>query len=206
MRVKLIVSGLFLLLFASTASAQTSVWLQKGTSGYGGQLTLRTGNDQTQIGVLGGYSYKGFIDANLGFNRYSSDQSEAEVYGIAPGVQFHPLKQSKDMPVSVGFATTFEKQFYEGPDDGWSLDLSGTVYHFFKLGKNVGVIPSAGLGFNHSSQGENSDDNVNVQLAGNFAIISGNAIWGVSPSLLIGEDVYFGINIGVVFSQVDKKK
>jgi hypothetical protein len=212
MRVKLIVSGLFLLLSASTASAQTSIWLQKGTSGYGGALQLQTGNDTTMIGLLGGYSYRGFLDVNLGLRRYSFENSEIDAYGLAPGVQFHPLKQDADTPVSVGLGTSFEKVFFSGDGsdglDGWNLTFSGNVYRFFRLGKNVGVIPSGGLSFTHSSTtrsgSTDSEDNIAFDLVGNFAIQSGTTIWGIAPVLSIGEDVFFGVNISVVLSQPPK--
>ena len=221
MRFKLLLGALLLVgLFPARASAQISIWLNRGTSGFGASATLATSDDVTTVGIAGGYSWQGILDFDLGLLRHAYDPEgfagieDVVAYGIAPGVQYHPLKQGPGMPISVGIGAGYEQLFVQSDfldDSGvdisaWVLTLSGSVYRFFRLGENVGVIPSAGIGLVHSSVssdpgGSESDDDVAVQLSGNFAYLSGTTIFGVTPFIVIGDGTVFGVNLQVVFSQ-----
>lgn len=222
MRAKLsaVAVGLVVLAYASPASAQVSIWLQRGVSGFGGSLQLQAGEDYIGYGVSGGYSWRGTVDADLALRRTFFDDetfagaTDVEAYGILPSVQVHPLKQSADMPVSLGLSAGFEYQFLESDDfeavdyeiDGWAIHTGANVYRFFRLGERTGIIPTAGLFFTHTSISDNrdnteTDDNIRAEFGGYFAILMGQAILGIAPFVGIGEDVAFGISFGVVVSR-----
>jgi hypothetical protein len=214
--------ALFLALAPSSASAQVSIWLQKGVSGLGASASFSFNNQLTGYGVDAGYSYKGFLDfdINATYYGYPSDQeifTDQHVYGVGPTIQYHPLKQDKDMPVSVSLGVGYQKIFFSsdtlsqegGSIDAWNVGVNGSVYHFFRLGENTGVIPAVGLTFVHSEttiSGPNgslsgSSDDLGLSLAGYFAYIDdGGHIYGVAPGLIIGDHLTFGIQIGVVWS------
>ncbi len=218
---KLLLAGLLLLLGSSSASAQVSVWLQRGTSGFGASASLASGGDVTSIGVHGGYSYQGFLDFNLGLLRHSFDDdafagADVAAYGLAPSVEYHPLKQGPNMPVSVGVGAGFQYFIFESDDfapgvelEGWTLTLTGSVYRFFRLGETTGVIPTAALIYAHSTTTlsndfdsvDDSDDSVALGLNAYFALLSGKNIFGLVPFIIIGDDVTLGINLAVIFSQ-----
>jgi len=205
-----------------SASAQVSIWLQRGVSGLGASGTFSVNNEGTSYGVDAGYSYQGFLDFDLNATYYSYDSdhqfaSDQHVYGIGPTIQYHPLKQDKDMPVSVSLGVGFQKIFFSSDElsqsdisiDAWNVGVNGSVYHFFRLGENTGVIPSVGLTFVHSETSASgpggslsgSSDDLGLSLAGYFAYIDeGGHIYGAVPTIVIGDHVTFLIQIGVVWS------
>lgn len=223
MRRFLILVALVLALAPRSASAQVSIWLQRGVSGLGASATFSANNQGTAYGVDAGYSYQGFLDFDLNATYYSYDTdhqvfTDQRVYGIGPTIQYHPLKQDKDMPVSVSLGVGFQKIFFssdmldqlDGSIDAWNLGVNGSVYHFFRLGENTGVIPSVGLTFVHSEtsgtnfQGQTTtftSDDLGLSLAGYFAYIdSSGHIFGAVPTIIIGDHVTFLIQVGVVWS------
>lgn len=221
MRRFLTLVALSLALAPASASAQVSIWLQRGVSGLGASATFSANNQGTSYGVDAGYSYQGFLDFDLNatYYSYNSDNQVAtdqRVYGIGPTIQYHPLKQDKDMPVSVSLGVGYQKIFFSSDTfsqndesiDAWNLGFNGSVYHFFRLGENTGVIPSVGLTFVHSETsatgpitGSASSDDLGVSLAGYFAYIdSSGHIFGAVPTIIIGDHVTFLIQIGVVWS------
>ncbi len=222
MRRFLVTVGVVLALAPRSASAQVSIWLQKGVSGLGASASFSVNNEGTAYGVDAGYSYQGFLDLDLNatYYSYNTDQqiaSDQHVYGIGPTLQYHPLKQSKDMPVSVSLGVGYQKVFFNSDlaseqdvsIDAWNVGVNGSVYHFFRLGENTGVIPSMGITFVHSeitAEGpagkiSGSSDDLGVSLAGYFAYIDeGGHIYGAVPTIIIGDHVTFLISVGVVWS------
>src|SRR5215470_1644437 len=155
--------ALALVLVPGVASAQVSIWLQRGVSGYGGGVSVTGSSDATEFTATGGYSYQGFLDFDLNLNYYSFSKDKNQgasvsAFGLQPIIQYHPIKQSAEIPVSVGFSVGFEKVFFSSSDlDSIGVSLSGynvgagvSVYRFFKLAPSFGVIPAAAFGVNHS--------------------------------------------------------
>src|SRR5262245_56043365 len=141
-------------LAARPASAQVSIWLQRGVSGYAGALTFGASSNATTFGVAGGYSYEGYLelDLNLAYINYDKDAfsgASVSAFAVAPSVQYHPLKQSAEMPVSLGLQAQVAKLFFSSSDldsvdtslSETDLNLNASVYRFIKLTSNIGIIP-----------------------------------------------------------------
>src|SRR5215471_11840546 len=91
----------FLVLAAvpGVASAQVSIWLQRGVSGFGVTGGFFGNGDQLGFFTDLGYSYQGFLDFDLNAGATVPKASQAipddmVIYTLAPTVQVHPLKQS----------------------------------------------------------------------------------------------------------------
>jgi hypothetical protein len=144
-------------------SSAQGLFLQKGTSGYGADLGFSTDGGSVTLGAHAGYSYQGWVDVSVLLHQTYLDPDKTSGYelkqrGITPRLAVHPLKQSDTMPLSVavtGRLGTFSIAG-EGFDDsgmsmvGWTAGASTTVYRFFKLGANYGVIPGVELAYGHS--------------------------------------------------------
>ncbi len=221
MRAKLL--ALAAILYSVPASAQVSIWLQKGISGYGVSVGAKRDltHDGSAIDLSGGYSYQGWLDLDLSLITYllpddTFPDVDVSVYGVAPSLQVHPLKQGPGMPISVGLSAGFEYDFYSSEDfaegagiSAYSFGGSAAVYRFIRLGERIGVTPAAILGvargtvsFDGSSE-DVSDTTVGVTLAAYLAYLDeGGRVWGLVPNVAITDDfTSIGISLGVVFSR-----
>src|SRR5262249_47054013 len=149
------------------------------------------------------YSYEGFLDFDLNLNYYSfskdkNNGASVSAYGLQPIVQYHPIKQSAETPISVGLSVGFEKVWFSSSDlDNIGISLSGynvgggvSLYRFFKLAPSFGVIPAVAFGVNHAwltaSFGgqDTTTESTNESLAfgGYFAYIDdAGRIFGLVP-------------------------
>ena len=209
--------------FPRHADAQLSVWLPKGVSGAGGEAGVQTSNVATDFVVFGGYSYRGFLEFDLGFHYviYNDDELVPDVtaVGLSPGLQIHPLKQDAGMPISLGLSAQLMSLAASSPaldDTGLELNalgvsLAAAVYRFISLGTRMSVTPSVGVTFSHLSAtlrnssgtdiNEDDDTSVAAALAGNFAYLtSSGVILGLTPSLNVGGNLSFGLMFGVIGS------
>jgi len=216
-----------LVVVPSAASAQVSIWLQRGVSGFGASGSISYNNQATVYGVDGGYSYQGFLDFDLGLYYVSvpNDKQipgleDLKTYVVAPGFQYHPLKQSKDIPISLSIGATFQKYFFQSDSlnnadatlDTWALTVNVAVYRFFRLGENTGVIPAASAVFTHGEttltepgfqDATGSSDDFGLGLGAYFAYIDdGGRIYGLVPSVTIGDHVTVALTFGVVWSKL----
>jgi hypothetical protein len=205
-----VLGGLLVLVLTfapSAASAQVSVWLQKGVSGLGASVGVIHGGGDTGLLLQGGYSYQGFLDLGLTLGR--TDVSTDEVsdligYDVKPTIEFHPLKQTKEMPISLSVGAAYGRSFFSSEElsaarisiSGWNFTLASFVYRFFRINERVGVIPTLGAGWVYSSstlsQGgadiTASEDGLRVLIGANLAILDrAGHIWGVAPLLSFGE-------------------
>src|SRR4051812_16915011 len=88
---------LWMLVIPRVADAQVSLFLKKGTSGYGGYAGLSTTSGATGFELGGGYSYEGRLEVGLMLGRVAFDMSRfqgADVagYTAGPTFEYHPLK------------------------------------------------------------------------------------------------------------------
>lgn len=217
----LLVSGLVLMSWPRSASAQVSIWLQKGVSGVGGAVVVEHSGDQNNYGVNAGYSLRGFVDFDLTIAYFTLDDEDlppdTDGAVVIPRAEIHPLKQGPAMPVSVGvgagiaaFAVSsdeFDRRDIEVEEYNINADVS--VYRFFKLAPNLGVTPAAQVSYVHGwatvSQfgdeiGSSSSDRVGLGLATYVAFLDGAGhIWGVAPNVSFDKDgVNFGLRAGIV--------
>src|SRR5512134_4090729 len=167
---------LAVLLAAAPASAQVSIWLQRGVSGFGVGTGVFRGNDATQFTLGGGYSYQGWIDFDLdfGYTVYDEDVTapiELAELALAPTVQLHPIKQSKTVPISlsIGASATFsvlDSDDFIGDAGGGSYGAGAAlrVYRFFRIGESTGIIPAAALSvnFNHAYLNDQFGDEIEL--------------------------------------------
>jgi hypothetical protein len=218
-----------ILLSAAPASAQVSIWLKRGVSGFGVSTGVSKGEDTFTLGAGLGYSYQAWLDFDLNFQRTTFDEGaleeiDAAAYGIAPGVQFHPLKQSKTMPISLALSATFTKTWltsdaFEGESGGGTTGVIGgvSIYRFFRLGERVGIIPAASLNLNYIKASltdfdgnelieDQTDTIVSVGLGAYLAYLDeGGRVWGLVPQVTITDDgAEFGLVLALVFSQGPK--
>lgn len=201
---------LAVLLFAAPASAQVSLWLQKGVSGFGFGAGVFRGKKFTTLTLGGGYSYQGWIDFDLDFGYRIFDEDtvggalDIKEYALSPAVQVHPLKQSKTIPISLSISasalySTFASDNFVDEEGGgtYGASLGVNVYRFFRLGESVGVIPAAGISagivqpYETMSDGTDVEDidslkPVSMSLGAYFAYIdSGGRVWGIVPQVSI---------------------
>jgi len=213
------------------ASAQVSIWLQRGVSGYAGALTFGASSTATTFGVAGGYSYEGYLelDLNLNYINYDKDSfagASVHAFAVAPAVQYHPLKQSAEMPVSLGLTAQVAKLFFSSSDldsidtslSETDLSVNASVYRFVKLTSNIGIIPAGGVGVTHSwasvssPLGDVNNDDTSISLAfGAYLAYIDDAgrIWGLVPSVTVNIPTcdrcdtvtVFGLELGLIISQ-----
>jgi len=204
---------------SSTASAQVSVWLQKGVSGVGASAGVAHTDGDTGLQVQGGYSYEGFLDLGLTLGRHdlSTDQIPDLIgFEVEPTIEYHPLKQTKEMPISLSVGTAYGRSFFSSDllsaagvsTSGWSFTLASFVYRFIRINERVGVIPTLGAGwvynsFTASGNGVEmtaTDDGLRVLVGANLAVLDhAGHIWGIAPSLSFGHGATaFGIAVNFV--------
>jgi hypothetical protein len=204
-----------------SANAQVSVWLQNGVSGAGAEAGVSVDDSSTTFHVAGGYSHLGVFDFDLGFEyvTFNSDNaiaSDLGAYGAVFAVQYHPLKQGPDMPISLGFqlgvpfAKLTSSQFDAQGVSGTLVGIAAGVaaYRFVKLAPSIGVTPSIGILYTYThialddmagNELTNSDNHLGVSLTGNFGFLgSTGMIYGVSPSLTLSDNVQFGVTVSVI--------
>lgn len=221
-RAFLLLLGLALWAWPGSASAQTSIWLQKGVSGFGASASLAYNEDQTTYGFTGGYSLRGFIDFELSVAvlDFPDEPLPEDLIGVAftPRVEWHPLKQGPGMPISVGIGAGFT-YFAFGSDElerndaeleGLNFATDATVYRFFKLSSNFGITPAAGIGYVHSETTLTQFGDEETVTDDNFGGAGGvyiafldraGRIWGVAPSMAFTDEIVtVAIRAGIVWT------
>ena len=206
-----------------SANAQVSVWLQNGVSGLGAEAGVSADDSSTTVHVAGGYSHLGQLDFDVGlnyttFNNDNAIASDLGAYGATVAVQYHPLKQGPDMPISlalqlgVPFGMLTSQQLDDAGISGTLWGIAGGVaaYRFIKIAPNVGVTPSIGLLYTYShitlkndmdEQVTSSDGQIGLNLTGNFGFLASNgAIYGISPSLFLGDNVSYSLTVGIIWT------
>src|SRR6266545_4967159 len=204
-----LVSVLAISSWPRSASAQVSIWLQKGVSGVGAAVVLGYNKDQSTYGVNGGYSINGFVDLDLtaAYLSFPEDFGPGDLqgYAIEPRIEVHPLKQGPHMPISLGIGASAAKFFFVSDTldsrdqtlDGWNVNADASVYRFFKLAPRFGITPAVGAGFVHSWAGlksrsgtdSSTDDTFRFAVGTYFAYLDdGGRIWGVAPAVSVGDD------------------
>ena len=194
----------------SVASAQ-GLFLQKGTSGYGADLGVSTDGGFIGVGATAGFSYEGWADAFLSVNgtRLDPDNWDGDVvaaYGIAPGIGLHPIKQGGSIPLSIALGADVGWYTFSGVDgaSAWTVETWGTLYRFFKLGSNYGVIPGAQFTYAHTETqvydlSAGSDD-FSVALGGHCAyLLDSGYILTLTPGITLGSEApVFSLTIGAI--------
>jgi Outer membrane protein beta-barrel domain len=217
-----VLGGLLVLVLTfapSAASAQVSVWLQKGVSGVGASVGVSHTDGDTGVQFEGGYSFEGFLDLGLTLGRHdlSTDATPDLIgYEVQPTIEYHPLKQTKEMPISLSVGTAYGRSFIVSDQlsandisaSAWNFTLASFVYRFIRINERVGVIPTFGAGWVYSSLtlsrfGDDmtvSDDGLRVLIGANLAVLDhANHIWGIAPSLSFGHgSTAFGISVNFV--------
>jgi hypothetical protein len=216
-----VLGGLALLAWPRTASAQVSIWLQKGVTGAGASAVVAHNEDQNTFGVNGGYSLDGWLefDLTLAYITSLNEELPSDLDGLAvtPHVEVHPLKQGEGMPVSVGITAGYGKFFLSSEEldrrnvslDMWNILADVSVYRFFKLAPNIGVTPSAGISFIHSeatasqfgNEETSTDDSVTAAFGAYLAYLDeGGRIWGIAPFMNLGDSITVGLRAGLVLT------
>ncbi len=205
-----------------SANAQVSVWLQDGVSGVGAEAGVSVDDTSTTLHVAGGYSHLGKLDIDLSLDYASFDSDNAVAtdlgaYGATVALQYHPLKQGPDMPISLNLAlgvpiavlTSRELDDLGISGTLWGISAGVAAYRFVKLRSNLGVTPAIGLVYTYAhlslknsadEEITTSDNQFGVSLTGNFGFLSSTGrIYGLSPSLTIGDNVSFSVNASIIW-------
>lgn len=206
-----------------SADAQVSVWLQNGVSGLGAEAGLEVDDSSSTFHVAGGYSYLGMLDFDVGltYTSFSSNNaiaSDLSASGATVALQYHPLKQGENMPISLGLAlgvpvaslvsSELDAQGVTGTL--WGVSAGVAAYRFLKLAPNIGVTPSIGVVYQYAhfslkdmvgNELTSSDSHVGVSLTGNFGLLSSTGrIYGLSPSLFLGDSVSFSVSASMIWT------
>jgi hypothetical protein len=197
---------IWLALVVPSAAHAQGIWLQKGVSGVGAQVSISHQDGASGLELLGGYSYHGFLDFELSLGWADTPlMNIPDLTGVSVGanVVYHPLKQTREIPLSLKLEagisqTTFSSNTLRDNDEslsGWDSILAGGVYRFFPLKERIGVTPEIDLGWNHSSATATvfdvsqtfTDDTFVIGVTAAFAYLdSAGHIWGVAPVLTFG--------------------
>lgn len=193
------------LLIPSAARAQGS-WLQKGVSGVGAEASVFHAGSSNTLGLQGGYSHQGILDANLRLGWVDTnvaDLPDLNVYILGALIAYHPVKQTREIPLSLSVGLGYEQSFFSSDtlrenDESvsqWVTTLIGGAYRFFPLAARIGVTPQIDLAWLHSSFTDTifdqsqtlTDDQLVITLKAAVAYLdSAGHIWGVTPGLSFG--------------------
>jgi len=194
------------LVVPSVARAQGN-WLQKGVSGVGADVTVSHGGGDTALGLTGSYSHQGFLDilVTLGWHDTTiANIPDLSAYSLGAEVDYHPLKQTKEVPLSLKVGIAYTQTFFSSETlsdndlslSDWQTALGAGVYRFFPLAERIGVTPQINVGWVHESAslmrlGETQvnpiDDRFAIGVVASFAYLdSAGHIWGVTPQLVFG--------------------
>lgn len=207
----------FALVVPSVARAQSS-WLQRGVSGVEGDLTLSHNSGATEFSATAGYSHQGFLDLNVTLGLVDTTIAglpDLNVYTLGVDLAYHPLKQSKQIPLSLGVALGYTQNFYSSDTlsendaslSAWATTLLAGAYRFVPVAERIGVIPQVTLGWVHRSATQtvldetqtNTDDLLVIELHASLAYLdAGGHIWGVTPIVAFGpgnNPTTFGISL-----------
>jgi hypothetical protein len=200
----MIVIGLALVV-PSVARAQGN-WLQKGVSGVGAEVGVAHQDGDTELLVTGAYSHQGFLDILLTLGWHDAAITglpDLSVYSLSGELDYHPLKQTKEVPLSLKVGIAYAQTFFSSETlsendlslSAWETVLGAGVYRFFPLAERIGVTPQITAGWVHESAsatsfGEtqtNTDDRFALGVMASFAYLdSAGHIWGLTPSLGFG--------------------
>jgi hypothetical protein len=205
------------LMVPSLARAQGS-WLQKGVSGVAGELAVIHQAGDSLFLLRGGYSHRGILDVELAVGWGAPTVEgipDVSAYVLGANLAYHPLKQTKEIPLSVSVGGGYSRSFFSSDTlsendaslSAWGTTLLGGAYRFFPVAERIGVTPELDLGWVHNSvsgtvldqtQTATSDLFV-IQLRAALAYLdSAGHIWGVTPSLTFGpgdNPTAFGISV-----------
>ena len=208
------------LLVPSAAHAQGN-WLQKGVSGVGAEAGVAHQDGDTALVLTGGYSHQGFLDffLTLGWHDTTvTDIPDLSVYSLGAEIDYHPLKQTKEIPLSLKVGIAYTRTLFSGQTlsdndsslSAWQTLLGAGIYRFFPLAERIGVTPQITLGWIHVSTSAtllgdtqtNTDDQFAIGVMASFAYLdSAGHIWGVSPSLSFGPGntaTAFGLSVAFI--------
>ena len=144
--------ALFPAMLSSDAASAQSMYLKKGTSGFGIGGSFATGDDWTGFSLGVGYSISGIADVGFAVGRVSLED-DLTVIALAPSLAACLLKQTPEMPISLELALGYEHDsFHSDALDmlGWSMSGSaywfgGAVYSSISASPSVDVIPIFGV-------------------------------------------------------------
>jgi len=223
MRFNLVATMLFVGALTATSSPALAqgMFLEKGTSGYGFDLGLATGNDVTGIGGGIGYSHNGVLDLRLSINRYDLglDLSGLE---LAPSIRVHAIKQSEDAPMSLAFDASYSRLGFSSDvldEVGWEMRQTGfvvgsAVYGALAISDKTSFIPELRVSYGsyemtiEDSFGDSISDDADgvlFTIAGTLNAPAGvqNRL-GLRASLSFDEDsnTSFGLGLSTVIPNV----
>jgi hypothetical protein len=212
---------IWLALVVPSAAHAQGIWLQKGVSGVGAQVTVSHQDGSSALTLLGGYSYHGFLDFELSLGAGDAnalDIPDLTVYSLGAALVYHPLKQTREIPISLKVEASYSQNFYSSDTlsendaslSAWGTMLAGGAYRFFPLAPRIGVTPEIDLGWSHSSAtatifGDSqtaTDDSFVITLGAALAYLdSAGHIWGAAPVLSFGPGntpTVFGLSVAFI--------
>lgn len=193
------------LMIPSAARAQSS-WLQKGVSGVAAEASVSHAGSTSIFGLRGGYSHQGVFDVDLSLGWVDTtvaDLPDLSVYALGAQLAYHPVKQTREIPLSLAVGIGYEQNFFSSDtlrenDESvsqWATTLMAGAYRFFPLAERIGVTPQVDLAWLHLSFTDTvfdqsqtiTDDQLAITLKAEFAYLdSAGHIWGVAPGLSFG--------------------
>jgi len=216
--------GLFALftliaLFLPTTFARAqSMYLERGTSGFGIGGSFMTADEWNGFGLGAGYSLSGLVDLGFGFSRISLEDSDLTGTGLSPSISVCALKQSTEMPLSLELGVAYEHDSYDSDALdllGWDMSGSGysfglSVYGSIQASPSMNVLPIFGLAYVHTnvevedSYGQSvSDDDDSTSFGFGLSLafpMARKQVFYLTPGLSIVEDeTSFRVSAGFVF-------
>jgi len=219
---KIFLFSILFILFFNLNSYSQSMYLKKGRSGLGISVGYFYNENYPSLGVGLGYSIKGIVDISIGANRavfkeglYDSDIQRTN---WGPSLQLYALKQSKNMPFSLGAGAHYAKMSESGSEyNRLNISSKGSGYSIWIFNEKrvdspggTSVVPGYSITFTKSEaelkgDGHDLEETRNVTTlkiyAGISFRISPDKFFCINPSVSINKDLTtLGLSVSFIFS------
>jgi hypothetical protein len=98
----------YLLVGVFQLSFSQSEFLLRDQSGFRGEIGCSTNREENGVNLAAGYSYHGFIDANLTYAKANGGSTQGGI--LTPSITFYPLKQEDaEIAPTLGVSLSFSR-------------------------------------------------------------------------------------------------
>lgn len=153
---KVILRSVFIFFFLATKASGQGLGAMT-TNGWGGSISIQRVDNTTRFELDLGALHNPLLEGGLTLMREEANNSDLAVSGAGPYLSIYPLRQSNDVPLTVGIHTFFRFLFFSGNAfealdsagfeiTGNDIYLYGSLLHSVVLGDGIQFIPEIELG------------------------------------------------------------
>ena len=128
----------FLILGLVQCSFSQSEFLTRGHSGYGGGIGLSTNREENGLNFNAGFSYRGFLNANLTYSKTNGDRLQNGI--LSPSITFYPIKQEDAQGApTIGLSLAYSGYMMTTTTTNAVPDSSAPTYHLQSIINNMKI-------------------------------------------------------------------